>query len=289
MAKIVGIHGIAQTYTGAATLAQTWYNALLDGFHVSNYPPVSSDNFEMVFYGDIFRRTGYRGNTEISIVPDEAWETAMLEMWWREAWRLSRLSNGGDGNESPLIQAPDGDTRARAPRLLQRGLIQLSKTKYFSALSSKDLLRKIHEVWAFLHDTDIKSAVLERVFKTIAPDTRIVIGHSMGSIVAYEAACRLNHELDVLVTIGSPLGVRNLVFDKLTPRPEAGRGQWPSGVKHWINIADEGDIVALEKKLAPFFGAVSDKMVYNGWKSHDISRYLSSPVLGEALLEIRGN
>ncbi|QJB31471.1 hypothetical protein HF329_09215 [Chitinophaga oryzae] len=289
MAKIVGIHGIAQTYTGAATLAQTWYNALQDGFLVSKYPAITSDNFEMVFYGDIFRRSGYRGNTEVSIVPDQAWETAILEAWWTEAWRLSRLSNGGEADESPLIQAPDGDTRARVPGLLQRGLIQLSKTKFFGALSSKDLVRKIHEVWGFLHNADIKSAVLERVFKTITPDTRIVIGHSMGSIVAYEAICRLNLELDVLVTVGSPLGIRNLVFDKLTPKPHGGRGQWPGGVKHWINIADAGDIVALEKKLAPFFGPVSDKMVYNGWKSHDITRYLSSPVLGEALLEISGN
>jgi len=97
-----------------------------------------------------------------------------------------------------------------------------------------------------------------------------VIGHSLGSVVAYEALCQKPANVVTFVTIGSPLGIQNLIFHKLTPRPSPeGIGAWPGKVKHWTNIADKGDIVALEKNLAPFFGpTVRDVMVYNGSDAH---------------------
>jgi hypothetical protein len=48
-------------------------------------------------------------------------------------------------------------------------------------------------------------------------------------------------------------------------------------------LADTGDIVALEKSLAPLFGAVDDRLLYNGWHSHDAANYLSSGITGSAL------
>jgi len=84
------------------------------------------------------------------------------------------------------------------------------------------------------------------------------------------------------VTLGSPLGVTPLIFDALTPRPQNGMATWPH-VKQWFNIADAGDIVALEKQLAPRFGPVVDRLVYNGWKSHDVKRYLTARETGEAV------
>jgi len=50
-----------------------------------------------------------------------------------------------------------------------------------------------------------------------------------------------------------------------------------------VNVADRGDIVALEKSLAPQFGAVEDELVYNGWQSHDATRYLNTRQVGEAV------
>lgn len=49
-------------------------------------------------------------------------------------------------------------------------------------------------------------------------DTRVVVGHSLGLVVAYEALCaHPQWPVQALVTLGSPLGRRNLIFDKLVP------------------------------------------------------------------------
>ena len=78
-----------------------------------------------------------------------------------------------------------------------------------------------------------------------------VIGHSLGSVVAYEYLCRYQPaSVELLVTLGSPLGIPNLVFDRLTPAPSSGAGAWPGAVADWVNVADPDDIVALRKHLA---------------------------------------
>jgi pimeloyl-ACP methyl ester carboxylesterase len=122
----------------------------------------------------------------------------------------------------------------------------------------------------------------------VTPTTRVLIGHSLGSVVAYEALCaNPDWRVHTLLTLGSPLGVPELVFDRLTPRPQNGCGAWPN-VQCWVNIADNGDIVALVKALAPFFPApanqsFSDRLIYNGWASHSAERYLSAREAGEAV------
>jgi pimeloyl-ACP methyl ester carboxylesterase len=141
-----------------------------------------------------------------------------------------------------------------------------------------------------LHDPDIKRQVLRRLGEVVTPETRVLIGHSLGSIVAYEGLCaNPQWKVSTFVTIGSPLGIPRVVFDVLTPRPSGNKGVWPH-VKKWTNIADRGDIVALTKQLAPLFppppGAqLTDFLIYNGWESHDATRYLSAAEVGRAVAE----
>src|SRR5207249_10502663 len=76
--------------------------------------------------------------------------------------------------------------------------------------------------------TPFPYTTLFRSEERISPATRVVIGHSLGSIVAYEALCKHPEwQIDTFVTLGSPLGIQRLVFDALVPRPEGGHGAWP--------------------------------------------------------------
>jgi hypothetical protein len=89
-----------------------------------------------------------------------------------------------------------------------------------------------------------------------------------------------------LITVGCPLGIRNLVFERLRPPPDHGHGQFPAGAATWTNIADTGDVVALVKRLAPLFGdRVQDLLVSNDSKAHDISPYLTAIQTGRAVTE----
>ncbi|GAB2569685.1 PGAP1-like alpha/beta domain-containing protein [Spirosoma areae] len=286
MAKIVAIHGIGQQYVGGHTLHSSWYPALCDGLRAAGKPEVPAEDLELVFYGDLFRPAGTKAGIPL-IQPDELTEeeAALLMVWWQEAARLSELARQGQSDESTGIQPPEFVGKASVSPTVQRALLQLSKSRFFAAFGGERLLVfGLRQVRKFLHDAVIKAQILERVANTIKPDTRVLVGHSLGAIVGYEALCaNPGWPVETLVTLGSPLGIPNLVFDVLTPKPNNGRGVWPAHVRQWVNIADSGDIVALNKQIAPLFGNVTDVLTDNGWQSHDAIHYLTSREAGEAI------
>lgn len=109
-------------------------------------------------------------------------------------------------------------------------------------------------------------------------------------MVAYEVLCALpKSTVQTFVTLGSPLGLPNLVFDRLQPKPRTHgdgiRGHWPGPVRAWTNIADKGDVVAAVEDLRPLFG---DKMrqirVHNGSHAHDMRPYLTERITGAAIV-----
>jgi hypothetical protein len=287
--KVVAIHGIGNRFEGSETIRQAWLPALNSGLQEAGFATLDPQDFVPIFFGGIFRPAGKRGSDTTLSADEKQWVHELLLDLNREAARLSeqnRAVNDPNG-EDPRIQAFDAETvsRGRAPASMQALLRQLSKSRFFKAFGPQRLLlADLAEVRRFLHEQAIKAAVLERCEKNIGPGTRVVIGHSLGSVVAYEALClHPEWQVDTFVSLGSPLGIRNLVFDALTPLPRNGRGVRPN-IR--VNIADNGDIVALEKDLANCFDGVEDVRVYNGWASHDARRYLTAretgAVVGEA-------
>ena len=111
-------------------------------------------------------------------------------------------------------------------------------------------------------------------------DTLVVIGHSLGSVVAYDAVrAYLGGRIPLLITLGSPLGL-GAVNRRLTPQPPA----FPAAVQRWENIASPDDIVAARPYLHEVFdgdrpeGAVFARTwkVDNGSsKPHQIEHYLN--------------
>lgn len=285
MSKILAIHGIGQQFVGANTLKVAWFNAVRDGLLEVSDIVLAAEDFEVASYGPLFRRAGARGDP--APAPEELndMETALVQRWWHEAAARSRAATGRDGDEESSIQDPALSGRARTPVLVQQALRQLSMSRFFHALGGDlAVLRLVREAYSFLHDPGMKQAILARVGEQVRPDTRIIIAHSLGSVVAYEALCaRPDWQVHTLVTIGSPLGVEPMIFDALTPAPVDGRAAWPGKLARWVNIADEGDIVALEKRLAPRFGAVQDELTYNGWHAHDACTYLTGRETGLAI------
>ena len=280
MALIVAVHGIAQQYKGEHLLEAAWLPALRDGLKRAGGTLEDDRAFAMVFYGDIFRESG-----KVDLPAYEAedvtdpWECDLLAAWAEEAARVDAS-----------VQSPSGPGKGRTPGFVQRALNALSQSKFFTSVSERALIGNLKQVRQYMHDELVRKEIQRRLLACIGADTRIVIGHSLGSVIAYEVLAtppergNLERGIKVLLTLGSPLGIRNLIFDRLSPRPEEGTGAWPGSIEHWINIADGGDIVALNKKLASLFGAkVVDHLIHNGATAHDVSRYLTAIETGRAL------
>jgi hypothetical protein len=299
MSKVVGVHGIANTFATSAQLADSWLKALQGGINEAGGGSIAPSDVDVVAYGALFRLDGMgkervprgkRSSTDGgSFVLEDEWEHDLLEQWWIAAAELSNENrrNGGtdDLSEDPWIEPPGLEGRARTPKFVQAALLQLAKSRFFRPIAPTVLISELRQVRIFLHDLAYKHAILGRFGRKISQETCVVIGHSLGSVVAYEALCmHPEWNIKMFVTLGSPLGIPNVVFDALTPRPLNGRATRPN-VQRWVNVADRGDLVALEKRLAPKFGDVEDILVHNGWKSHDVLRYLSAAETGKAVAD----
>jgi hypothetical protein len=71
------------------------------------------------------------------------------------------------------------------------------------------------------------------------------VAHSLGTVVTYETLHAYPQlQVDHLVTLGSPLALPHVVFDRLQPTPDP-RGARPENVAFWSNVADGGDVIAI--------------------------------------------
>lgn len=89
-------------------------------------------------------------------------------------------------------------------------------------------------------------------------DRVLLIAHSMGSVIAYDALWELWHEehnhgrVDLFLTLGSPLGMR-YVQKRLVGFRNHGHARFPGNIRHWVNVATEGDITALDPTVRDDF------------------------------------
>jgi pimeloyl-ACP methyl ester carboxylesterase len=278
MAAIVLVHGIAQQYLGAEVLRGGLAHAVADGVALAGGRKVKTDEVDVAFYGNLFRRQGTKAVSEFPAAGElDAWESELLMQWWAQAAL----------DDPQEVEPPDRrGTKAMTPTTVQRAIHILSRSRWLAAAGERFLLGVLRQARIYLHDDTVRNAAQQAVLDAIKPETRVVVGHSLGSVVAYEALFRRDHPTAVaFVTLGSPLGIPNLFFDRLRPPPQSGAGQWPTGVTDWTNICDKYDVVALVKDLAPLFARVVDHRVVNGWQAHHLGHYLTSAEVGRAIAD----
>jgi hypothetical protein len=279
VASIVGVHGIGQQVKGPEVVRAAWAPALRDGVRLAGGKPPAEADIGIAFYGDLFRKKGKSVGEPVYTAVDvePGFETELLEAWWLAA-----------AAADPAVPGPDEKVKARTPATAQRALDAVSRAHFFSGLAERLIIWFAKQVHLYLTDDGIRASAQERVAAEIGQDTRVLIGHSLGSVVAYEALCaHPEWPVRTLVTLGSPLGIPNLIFDRLRPAPVAGQGRFPWPGRTWTNIADAGDAVALVKKLRPLFagGDLQDRPVHNGSKAHDASPYLTAAETGRAVVQ----
>nr|BAJ19077.1 hypothetical protein [Streptomyces sp. SANK 62799] len=297
MARIVVVHGIAQQFKGPQTLLASIAPALRDGVTAAlgaAAPVLGDDEIACAFYGDVFVRPGTRATAvpaydEADVEPD--YEAELLLEWWLEAARVYPQVLGPDAKSRGVV----GYVAARplTRPLVRRALNALTHAPYFARVTEPLLIFGLKQVRRYFNDPGLRERVQAAVARAIGADTRVLVAHSLGSVAAYELLCnealREAHpewQISTLITLGSPLGLRGLIFDRLIPAPHQGDGIWPPGIQRWTNIADAGDIVALVKRLTPRFGPmVKDHEIHNGVEMHSVNRYLTASVTGRAIAE----
>ena len=132
-----------------------------------------------------------------------------------------------------------------------------------------------------------RGPILERMIARLEEERRsgplCVISHSAGTVIALDAILKWGGQVDTFVTMGAPLGWE-YIKDKL------GSPAYPSNVRHWLNLCDRLDDVAIrDHRLAGVYptadGArlIADHVVRDNYGDtgerdpHHWFGYLSSP------------
>jgi len=275
MARVLAVHGINNTYSAAPVMAREWVPALLGGVELAGGRGLlSEDDIACAFYGDVFRRPGrVLGDEDVEVLEPEdvedGAEADLLMAWWREA-----------ASVDPAV-VPPGESTLGVMSGVQAALAALSGSRFLAGATEKLLIFWLKQVRAYFTQPGIRERIQQRFAAAVTPDTEVVVAHSLGTVVAYEALNAYPEwSIQNLVTLGSPLGIRNVILDRLIPPARR-----PPPVTAWTNIADRADFVALVKKLQPIFGPpLTDIEINNGATVHAVARYLTSSDVGAAVV-----
>ncbi len=132
---------------------------------------------------------------------------------------------------------------------------------------------RVHEVRRYFSNRNgeadaLRSMVVKKLRLAWNENKRVMlIGHSFGSVIAYDALWELSHsggagngntgQVDMFVSMGSPLTLR-FIRQHIKGVNESGSMRYPTNIKRWINFAAIGEVTALDRKLADCFGEMCD-------------------------------
>lgn len=151
--------------------------------------------------------------------------------------------------------------------------------------------------------------LLKQVLRPLLTDRDrvLIVGHSMGSVIAYDALWELAHvervpgRIDLFLSLGSPLGM-SYVQHRLQGADREGAERYPTNLRRWVNIAAVGDLTALDRDFRDDFRAMLQLGLIEGIEDHtegiynffrnedglDVHRsygYLVNPVVGKVIAD----
>ncbi|MBB4711607.1 hypothetical protein ACIQNT_06935 [Streptomyces luteogriseus] len=287
MGTVVLVHGIGNLVRGASPeqaaelKAAAAADRLRKGLSAAGLSHVPLPGLVMAYYAHQLtddyrpeRQSAGRGVLEdlTSAQEGEAWE-------WLETAGVARPREGQAGMLSPLRWAVDRLVEQRA------GDAQPAARKRLAELLSRLVVATLQDTDAYTSRPARREAVRATVAQAVREHgARVVVAHSLGSVVAYETLhAHPDVDIDLLLTLGSPLGLP-AIMRKLEPEPVDGRGARPPGVRHWVNIADVGDLLAVPRELGGAFPvdvhATTDIGLFD---PHTLGGYLAAGLTAAAL------
>ncbi len=284
MAKIVFVHGMRMQHHGAHALRAKWFQALIGGLKETAWGKANPGRLprpadvDLVYWGKLFRPAREPEPTDITKGLDIDDLRAGYYALLRGLVRLADKTSFWD---------QDGRPCGPIARLVNRLVYQTAVYMNNGPVQNPDPGEK---EGAFFQ-------VQARFESALKRDTRIVIAHSLGSVIAYEGLCRNPRRVDTFITIGSPIATPRLIMEPLRERlhrllnhSPTLRPPWP-GVRQWLNFYAPADVWSVPiKRLAPLFGdggantatTVRDIEVVHGnphaaVETHKLTTYLKHP------------
>ncbi|MFD8024584.1 hypothetical protein ACFV6G_29730 [Streptomyces lavendulae] len=296
MLQIVGVHGINQGKSATTdALSRSWQVPVDEGLAYSGHAVAAGPvRLTVPSYQGVYPKTVTR---HMRLGPDTAGpdEDAPIgeeeEEFILQTLAAYAPSAAAEEDDSPVAGQTLGPGDGRfTPRILRRA--QAVDRVAGKGVTGR-LLWLVREAHGYLRNEETGAAVRAEVRAALgATGARMVIAHSLGSVVFYDMLSRgevptsTDGSLTVtsLITCGSPLSwlaVRKGVHTAGAPLAV------PAGVE-WTNLYAPFDPVNKFRGLSPLAAGVTDVKVDNGkLKAHDVHRYLDKPAVAEHIVKAR--
>lgn len=291
---VVLVHGIGESGSTAEQLVQQWLPALQTGLRTAGADELADQlvagpgrlGVQMAYYADVFAPYEAANAMALATDPDLTEAIGQLTQQWLEtaATRSSDPADRTAAQDALAFGATEESLWDRL-RILSDALNDLHFFRPGVVSAAGFVDHALREAALYSANAQVKTAVQQRIRAAVTPTTRVVVAHSLGSVAAYEVLQEIDQPI-VLLTLGSPLGMSTVFYERLTVQPP----HVPACVTAWTNLADPDDLIATHLDLAPYFPPAPGRTVQcishqidNGADPHDPVRYLEHRQAGAAV------
>ena len=275
MLDAVGVHGISQQQGGRSQLCDAWQRALEDGIEAARGRKAVEPalTFDLGYYGNLFLPDwpdDMKGGD-----PDEDLEALAEDLSDEEVEWFEEVAA-----ELPIDDTvPPKAGLRRVPVPVQRLAGWLDSS--FGAASPVLVFGDLRQVRRYQKDDALAEKVRNRVREAVGDGCSVLVGHSLGSVVAYEVVALQDVPTPaLLLTLGSPLALPTVRKRLRVARP-------PQEVQ-WVNVRDPRDAVSCAGGLSAHWDGVQDREVDNAGEPHSVTRYLGKWQTGSAVADALG-
>jgi hypothetical protein len=288
--KLLLVHGRGQQGLNPDTLKTEWLEALERGAATFGQKVPADVDVAFPFYGDLLDK--YTQQFGIPLTSDlRARGTALDDEFLVFQAEFAEAVRQRAGITDAQVDAEYGaEPTARGPlnwKWVQAILRAIDKNS--NGLNQKSLETFTRDVFLYTTRAGVRDEIDRIVASQLTEEPTVVVGHSLGSVVAYSILRTDRRKLRVplFVTVGSPLAVR-AVRDQFRPL------QSPPSVEAWYNAFDRHDVVALYPLDAVNFPVQpvieNNSAVKNHTDNrHGIAGYLDDPQVAKRIQNVLAN
>jgi hypothetical protein len=274
--RIVFVHGRAQEGLDPVKIKEAWLKALGNGANGRAIPAAVEVSFP--YYGDkLAEFAAQMGLPLASDIHTRGGPTQQEFLAFQS--EVAQEIRKGAGVSDAEVDAEYGDNpKPRGPlnwEWVQAILRALDR--HGGGMSRGALELFTRDVFLYSTRPAVRKAIDDIVAAQLTEEPTVVVGHSLGSVVAYSVLRSDKRQLKVplFVTVGCPLGIRP-IRDQFLPL------KWPGPVTTWNNAYDKRDVVALYPLDATNFAVSPPVTNFDSVNNHTDNRHGIDGYLGDA-------
>jgi len=283
--RLVMVHGRAQQGLDPVALKAAWLDALALGATSVGRSLPESLEVAFPFYADILDK--FVRDFDIPLTESVRAKGGPIEdeflVFQAQVAESVRLRAGVTDQQIDIEYGanpkPKGPLNWEWVQAILRAL-----DKHGGGMGQTALQTITRDVFLYTTRAGVRDEIDRVVGAALTEQPTVVVGHSLGSIVAYNVlrSDRRSLRIPLYLTVGSPLGIR-AVRDQLRPL------RYPQPIERWYNAYDPRDVIALyplDQANFPVSPAIENySLVKNHTDNrHGVVGYLDDPEVAKQLL-----